>query len=128
MCFIYINLFDFLVIPIKVKSESEVAQSCLTLCDPMTAAHQAPLSMRFSRQEHWSGLSCLPPGDLPDPGMEPMSLTSPALSGSIAIFPNIITPSSTRFDVKYFESLLEFVKDLCTFHQPSPFSKAMFLQ
>ena len=93
-----------------------------------TIAHQAPLSMRFSRQEHWSGLSCIPPGDLPDPGMEPMSLTSPALSGSIAIFPNIITPSSTRFDVKYFESLLEFVKDLCTFHQPSPFSKAMFLQ
>ena len=35
MCFTCINLFDFLVIPIKVKSESEVAQSCATLCDPM---------------------------------------------------------------------------------------------
>ena len=40
-------------------------------------AHQAPLSMGFSRQEYWSGLPCLPPGDLPDPG----SPTSPALAG-----------------------------------------------
>ena len=67
MCFICINLFDFLVIPIKVKSESEVAQSCLTLCDPMTAAHQAPPSMGFSRQEHWSGLPFPSPGRLPRP-------------------------------------------------------------
>ena len=43
---------------------------------PQTVAHQASLSMRFSRQEPWSGLSFLPPGDLPDPGIEP---TSPAL-------------------------------------------------
>ena len=40
----------------KVKSESEVAQSCLTLATPWTAAHQAPLSMGFSRQEYWSGV------------------------------------------------------------------------
>ena len=39
-------------------------------------AHQAPLSMGFSRQEYWSGLSCTPPGDLPDPGIKPLSLTS----------------------------------------------------
>ena len=37
--------------------------------------------MGFSKQEHWSGLPCPPPGDLPDPGIEPMSLTSPALAG-----------------------------------------------
>ena len=36
------------------------------------ACHQAPLSMGFSRQEYWSELVCLPPGDLPDPGMEPV--------------------------------------------------------
>ena len=48
---------------------------------PWTAAHQAPLSMRFSRQEYWNGLPCPPPGDLPDPGMEPTSLRSPALAG-----------------------------------------------
>ena len=40
----------------KVKSESEVAQSCLTLSDPWTAAYQAPLSMGFSRREYWSGV------------------------------------------------------------------------
>ena len=44
-------------------------------------ACQAPLSMGFSRQEHWSGLPCPPPGDLPDPGIEPASFTSPALAG-----------------------------------------------
>ena len=40
----------------KVKSESEVAQSCPTLATPWTAAHQAPPSMGFSRQEYWSGV------------------------------------------------------------------------
>ena len=40
-----------------------------------TVACQAPLSMGFSRQEYWSGLPCPPPGDLPDPGIEPMSLS-----------------------------------------------------
>ena len=44
-----------------------------------TVAHQAPLSMGFSRQEYWSGLPCPPPGDLPDSGMEPLSPVTPAL-------------------------------------------------
>ena len=44
-----------------------------------TAAHQAPLSMGFSRQEYWSGSPCLPPSDLPNPGIEPTSSTSTAL-------------------------------------------------
>ena len=48
-----------------------VAQSCPTLCDPMTAAHQAPPSMDFSRQEYWSGLPFPSPGHLPDPGIKP---------------------------------------------------------
>ena len=43
-----------------------------------TVAHQAPPSMGFSRQESWSGLSCLPPGGLSRPGIETASLTSPA--------------------------------------------------
>ncbi|ELR53965.1 hypothetical protein M91_16140, partial [Bos mutus] len=42
---------------------------------------QALLSMGFSRQEYWSGLPFPPPGDLPDLGIEPMSLISPALAG-----------------------------------------------
>ena len=46
-----------------------------------TVARQAPLSMGFSRQEHWSGLPCPPLGDLPDPGIKSVSPTSPALAG-----------------------------------------------
>ena len=46
-----------------------------------TVACQAPLSMAFSRPEYWSGVQCPPLGDLPDPGIEPASLTSPALAG-----------------------------------------------
>ena len=56
-------------------------QSCPTLCDPMDLAPQAPLCMGFSRQEYWSGLPFLPPGNLPDPGIKPTSLMSPALAG-----------------------------------------------
>ena len=50
-----------------------------------TVAHQAPVSMGFSRQEHWSGLPCPPPGGLPHPRMESASLTSPALVGRFFI-------------------------------------------
>ena len=57
-----------------------VAQWCPTLGNLWTVAHQAPLSMGFSRQEYWSGLSCPPPGDLPQPGIKPVSLMSPALA------------------------------------------------
>ena len=55
---------------------------CLVLffATPWTVAHQAPLSMGFFRQECWSGLPFPPPGDLPDPGIEPMSLSSPTLA------------------------------------------------
>ena len=48
---------------------------------PWTIVHQDPLSMGFSRQEYWSGLLCPPPGDLPHPGIEPMSLMPSALAG-----------------------------------------------
>ena len=47
---------------------------------PWTVACQAPLSMEFSRQEYWSRLPFPPSGDFPDPGIEPKSLASPALS------------------------------------------------
>ena len=48
-----------------------------------TVAHQASLSMAYPRQEYWSRLPCLPPGNLPDPGMEPTSLMSPASAGAV---------------------------------------------
>ena len=65
-------------------------RSCQTLCDPMdhSITHQTPLSMGFFRQEYWSGLPCPPPGDLPNPGIEPESLISPALQeGSLLLAP-----------------------------------------
>ena len=46
---------------------------------PWTVARQTPLSMRFSRQEYWSGLPCPPLGDLPDPGIETAAPAAPAL-------------------------------------------------
>ena len=54
---------------VKVKSLSHVR----LLVAPWTVAHQAPLSMGFSRQEYWSGLPFPSPGDLPNPGIEPRS-------------------------------------------------------
>ena len=53
---------------------------------PWTAAHQAPLSMGFSRPEYWSGLPFPPPGYVPDPGFEHMSFTSPALQAGFFFF------------------------------------------
>ena len=56
--------------------------SCVRLFETLwTVAHQAPLSMGFSRQEYWSGLPCPPPGDLPDLGKEIASLPFPELAG-----------------------------------------------
>ena len=62
----------------------QLLQFCPTFCATLwTVVCQAPLSVRSSRQEYWSRLSCPPPGDLPDPGIE---LTSPALqAGSLLL-------------------------------------------
>ena len=60
---------------------AKLLQSCPTLCNLWTIVCKAPLSVGFSKQEYWSGLPCSPPGDLPDPGIEPTSLASPALAG-----------------------------------------------
>ena len=58
------------------------ALSCVQLfVPPWTAAHQAPLFMEFSRHEYWSGLPFPPLGELPDPGIEPVSPAPPAFSG-----------------------------------------------
>ena len=60
----------------KVKSLSHVR----LFVTPWTAAHQAPPSMGFSRQEYWSGLPLPSPEDLPDPGIEPGSPTAPVMA------------------------------------------------
>ena len=56
-------------------------QSHLTLCNPVDCNPPGSSSVGFSRQEYWSGLPCPPPGDLPDPGIKPVFLMSPALAG-----------------------------------------------
>ena len=65
---------------------------------PWTVALQAPLSMGFPRQEHWSELPFPSPGALPDPGMEP---TSPALTGGVFTAEALGSPSSGRQTVTY---------------------------
>ena len=69
---------------------------CVRLCVTLqTLACQAPLSMGFSRQEYWSELPCPPPGDFPDSGIEPVSLTSPALAGGFFTTEPLGKPSTT---------------------------------
>ena len=83
-------------------------------CDPFfatpwTVAHQAPLSMGFSRQEYWSGLPHPPPGDLPGPGIEPrdqtLSLISPALAGRL--FTTRATCKALQICSAYFNSICD---------------------
>ena len=56
-------------------------QSFVTLCNPKDCSPPGSSVHGFSRQEYWSGMPCPPPGDLPNPGIEPTSLMSPALAG-----------------------------------------------
>ena len=70
--------------PVSVSYGYEYAcvLGCIWLfATPWTVARQAPLSIEFSRQECWSGLPSPSPEDLPNPGIELVSLTSPALAG-----------------------------------------------
>ena len=79
-----LSLCDTQLIPVLLEAKrvvgdgGSVAKSCPTLVTPWTVARRAPPSMGFSRQEYWAGLPFLPPGDLPNPGIE---LKSPALAG-----------------------------------------------
>ena len=84
-----------------------VAQLCLTLCDPMDCSLPGS-SMKFSRQEYWSGLPCPPPGDLPVPGMEPASPASLALTGG---FFTTVPPGKPIWRLVNSNSLLIFFYD-----------------
>ena len=74
------------------RSDGVCAFSCDLFTALWTVAHQAPLSMGFSRQEYWSGLPFPPPGDLPDPGTEPVSLMCPALAGEFLPLSHLGSP------------------------------------
>ena len=71
----------FMCASVHVWQVASVSDSVTT----WTVAHQSLLSMGFSRQEYWSGLPCLPSGDLHDSGIEPTSPASPALAGGFFI-------------------------------------------
>ena len=66
-----------------------VVSDCSTL---RTVAHQAPQSMEFSRQEYWNGLLVFPPGDLLDPGIEPMFLVSHGLQVALYLLSHWESP------------------------------------
>ena len=73
--FLFLLLYSYLHVCAKSL------RSHPTLCDPVDCS--LSLFMGFSRQEYWSTLPYPPPGDLPDPGIKPVSLTSPASAGEI---------------------------------------------
>ena len=103
----------------SVKSSLWLCCVCVCVCvseslshvqlfaTPWTVAHRAPLSMKFSRQEYWSGLPYPPPGDLPDPGTKPRSPAlqadslpsktsgKPMLTACNPLFEKCITTSSS---------------------------------
>ena len=70
------------------------------LCaNPWIISCQAPLSMGFPRQEYWSGFPCPSPGDLPDPGIKPVSLgIKPTSLTSLTLAGGFFTPSATWED------------------------------
>ena len=91
MTFIFCMSFDFVFLELKSAFITKIplhlcactqSFSCVQLFATLwTVAYQAPLSKGFSQQDYWSGLPFPPPQDLPDPGIEPASLISPALAG-----------------------------------------------
>ena len=89
--------------------------SCIWLLTTLwTVAQQPPLSMGFSRQEYWSGLPYPPPRDLPDPGIEPVSLMSPALAGRF--FTTSITWKASQRHTFYFFKKLAFVPEFAVWN------------
>ena len=84
MCSVYKNWLNWLLISnlvyVCMLSHFSHVQLFMTL---RTVALQSPVSMGFSRQKYWSRLPCHPLGDLPNPGIEPTSLLSPALAGRL---------------------------------------------
>ena len=72
--------------------------------NPWTRAHQAPLPMKSSKQEYWSGLPFPLPGDPPHPGIEPTSLETPTLAGR---FFTIIAPGNPWFPTRILQFLTQ---------------------
>ena len=87
--------------------------SCSVMSDSLRPqglyiAHQAPPCMGFSRQEYWNGLPCPPPGDLPNPGIEPVSPATPALQVGFVLLNHPGSPLFTLVLLKGLKVDLEF--------------------
>ena len=77
----YVSIYTYTYIQWNTFVHAQYSTRVQLFVTLWTVAHQASLSMGFSRQEHWSGLPFPTPGDLPDPGIEPTSPVALALSG-----------------------------------------------
>ena len=90
------SLLDICNVTMQTEMCSSRQQTCAKSLSPVwffvtlqTGAHQVLLAIGFSRQEYWSGLPFPFPGDLPEPGIEPTFLTSPALAGGFFVISTI---------------------------------------
>ena len=101
-------------VKVKVKSSFSRIQLFAT---PWTVAYQAPPSMEFSRQEYWSGLPFLSPGDLPNPGFEPRS---PALQADTLLSKPPRKPSKVVVDASVW------VESAAVFQTTSPMLQNIF--
>ena len=97
----------------SVTSGSLVTKSCPILAITWTVACQAPLSMRFSRQEYWSGLPFPSPGDLPNPGIKPRS---PALQAD-SLPTELCGKPSSQFTYPVFSTHRHTFIPISTYHR-----------
>ena len=97
--YIYISYLEIIRAVLSCFSHVQLFET------PWTVAHQAPLSMGFSRQEHWSGLPFHTPGYLTEPGVELTSLVSPALADGF------FTTSPIRVSVQFSCSVVPTLRD-----------------
>ena len=87
---------------------------CSYFVNPWTVAHEAPLSMEFSRQENWSKLPSPAPGDLSKPGVKPTCLVLRALAGGFSPLCHLGNPNKILFLFNNYHNLLFFYRLLIT--------------
>ena len=111
----YIHLHKCIHIYIYIYSCCLVAKSCLTFCDPINCSPPGSSVHEILQARIWSGLSCPPPWDLPDPRIKAVSLMSPALTGGFfttsatweVLSPDIMWSLKISFDVFFLKEVKE---------------------